>query len=177
MAYQFSSYLVKGKPSLAKILKPYPAACDVPIFYLWREIYHQWPNAKFILTIRDSNDWYDSVMGSIIHILNGTYLSIKPGDEFIFNLCREVLLNHFLKNTLHDRDTAQRIFENHNFEIENTIPKKQLLVMEIEEGWTPICDFLGLSLPVYEFPNLNSRAYLYKKYPDVFRSDKSRDLK
>ena len=43
----------------------YNSAVDHPVAGFPVELYNQYPNAKYILTIRDAEKWYDSVQDSI----------------------------------------------------------------------------------------------------------------
>eukprot|EP00521_Asterionellopsis_glacialis_P002703 CAMPEP_0195259542 /NCGR_PEP_ID=MMETSP0706-20130129/8023_1 /TAXON_ID=33640 /ORGANISM="Asterionellopsis glacialis, Strain CCMP134" /LENGTH=80 /DNA_ID=CAMNT_0040313055 /DNA_START=27 /DNA_END=269 /DNA_ORIENTATION=- len=35
------------------------------------------------------------------------------------------------------------------------VPKDQLLVFNVKEGWDPLCKFLGKTVPTVSFPNVN----------------------
>lgn len=47
-------------PMAANILKEYDAAQDDPWYMLYRELDHEFPNSKFILTTRNSQKWIKS---------------------------------------------------------------------------------------------------------------------
>ena len=38
------------------------------------------------------------------------------------------------------------------------VPKDQLLVMELSQGWEPLCKFLGKPIPDEPFPRANDSA-------------------
>ena len=38
----------------------FDAFTDNPYFHLWREMYRQFPDAKYILTVRDETSWIES---------------------------------------------------------------------------------------------------------------------
>ena len=46
-------------------------------------------------------------------------------------------------------------FEQHNARVKERVPPERLLVMEIKDGWEPLCDFLGKPIPDGPFPHLN----------------------
>ena len=56
---------------------------------------------------------------------------------------------------LEDRQHAIEVFERHNEEVKRRVPVERLLVYEIEEGWGPLCEFLGVEEPDKPFPHLN----------------------
>lgn len=39
----------------------------------------------------------------------------------------------------------------------NVVPKQQLLIMKLEDGWEPLCKFLGKPIPDIPFPQVNDR--------------------
>ena len=43
----------------------------------------------------------------------------------------------------------------YNKRVKATVPKQRLLVMELSEGWKPLCKFLGKPIPMVPFPHLN----------------------
>jgi hypothetical protein len=54
-----------------------------------------------------------------------------------------------------DRQLAIEVFERHNEEVKRRVPVERLLVYEMNEGWGPLCDFLGVEEPDKPFPHLN----------------------
>ena len=46
---------------LSPALESYDSVTDVPVPVLYRELYHRYPTAKFILLLRDPFDWVRSV--------------------------------------------------------------------------------------------------------------------
>jgi hypothetical protein len=47
-------------------------------------------------------------------------------------------------------------FNQHNEEVEATVPPERLLVFNVEEGWEPLCKFLGVPVPNEPFPHENA---------------------
>ena len=43
-------------------------------------------------------------------------------------------------------------------------PKDKLLVMDIKQGWGPLCDFLGVPVPDKPWPHKNKNATLIKDF-------------
>lgn len=42
--------------------------------------------------------------------------------------------------------------------IRGLVPKERLLEWSVEDGWEPLCSFLGKPVPKEPFPNVNSAA-------------------
>ena len=51
-----------------------------------------------------------------------------------------------------DRRHATEVFERHNAEVIESVPKDRLLVYEVKEGWGPLCEFLGVEAHDEPFP-------------------------
>jgi hypothetical protein len=50
------------------------------------------------------------------------------------------------------------MYLDHNEEIKRLVPKENLLVFNVKEGWDPLCGFLNERVPDTEFPSRNSKA-------------------
>jgi hypothetical protein len=62
-----------------------------------------------------------------------------------------------------DRTHAIEVFERHNAEVKRHVPADQLLVFEVGDGWTPLCEFLGVEVPQdTPFPRLNDTQSFQK---------------
>jgi len=48
-------------------------------------------------------------------------------------------------------------------------PKERLLVFKVEQGWEPLCRFLGKEVPGEEFPRLNERGSIREAERSVQR--------
>lgn len=57
-----------------------------------------------------------------------------------------------------DRRKLCELYEKHNEEVRSCIPHGQLLVMNVKEGWQPLCQFLGHDVPDCDFPRLNDKS-------------------
>jgi hypothetical protein len=55
-----------------------------------------------------------------------------------------------------DKAHVLRVFREHNEEVQRTIPPERLLVFEPEQGWLPLCEFLGVPIPETPFPHTNT---------------------
>jgi hypothetical protein len=57
---------------------------------------------------------------------------------------------------------GKRVFREHNAHVKRIVPRENLLIYDVREGWEPLCEFLGKSVPKTEYPNLNDQVK-YKK--------------
>ena len=66
------------------------------------------------------------------------------------------------QNTMESRERAIAYYERHIETIKAEVPRDRLLVFTVDQGWGPLCAFLGLPVPETAFPNVNSRAEFQK---------------
>lgn len=60
-------------------------------------------------------------------------------------------------NRMQDKEHMIGFFNQRSDEIVDAIAPDRLLVYRVEEGWGPLCEFLGVPVPETEFPRINSR--------------------
>src|SRR5205085_6684689 len=53
--------VIHGKPDWDEVFAGFGASADYPACTYWRELAARYPEAKVILTLRDADDWFDSV--------------------------------------------------------------------------------------------------------------------
>jgi Sulfotransferase domain len=54
-----------------------------------------------------------------------------------------------------EKDYALEVFAQHNEDVKRTVPADRLVVYEIDQGWGPLADMLGVDAPDAPFPHLN----------------------
>ena len=47
------------------------------------------------------------------------------------------------------------VYDGHNKEVKELIPRNQLLIYDVRDGWEPLCRFLDVPVPNDAFPRLN----------------------
>lgn len=50
------------------------------------------------------------------------------------------------------------ILQAHEDKVRSLVPKEQLLEMDLNDGWEPLCKFLGVPVPNEPFPRANDGA-------------------
>jgi predicted naringenin-chalcone synthase len=131
----------------------------------YREMLDAWPDALVLLSIRDPDEWYTSCRNSI-HLTRdvaSSTVSIKPegmdadiDSPEAFEPIDGSIWDSIFEGRFAERDRALDLYHRHNQQVMSTVPCERLLVYEIEQGWEPLCDFLGVQSPSVPFPHLNS---------------------
>jgi hypothetical protein len=140
------------------VFSGYSSCVDWPAAYYWRELCCKYPKAKILHSVRDEEKWITSVHNTLLPtILNRNQLDEGP-DRNRHNMSFEIILNQTFGGRLDDREHAINVFRAHNEEVSRTVPADRLLVYDVIQGWEPLCEFLGVSIPETPFPRQNTSA-------------------
>jgi hypothetical protein len=147
-------HALTDQQALTRVLNGYRSAIDWPACHFWRQLMGLYPDAKVILTLRDPEQWYRSIEGTIYQVLSRPPPPGMP--EAQATMARRIVLDETFQGRLGDRDHAIGVFERHNRAVRETVPADKLLVFDVREGWEPLCGFLGVPVPAEPFPRTNS---------------------
>ena len=160
--------MAEGEPAdWPALFKGYRSAVDWPAAYFWRELIEYYPRAKVLLTLRDPEKWYDSMAGTIFTAISGAFPDGAtepqlPDDapELVLSqiICgKKIIADRVFQSRLFDRQHCISIYNEHNAEVQRTVPAERLLVLEVKDGWAPLCKHLGVPEPDTPFPKSNSK--------------------
>ena len=142
------------------IFRGYRATVDWPAAAFWRELTGRYPDAKVLLSRRDPDRWYDSVMNTIYQVLTRELPENAPAILHDFHaMVYELIFDRTFGGRLADRAHATRVYQAHNQAVIDAIPAARLLVYQPGDGWEPLCRFLGAPVPGEDFPHLNDTAW------------------
>jgi hypothetical protein len=130
------------------VLNTVRALTDITVAPFYAQLDRLFPDSRFILTTRPTDDWLASVEN---HFRTYVEHRREPFDDFVFASVYGTL--HFSAERfryvkeLHE-ENVKRYFASQ--------PEK-LLVLDLsrDPGWDAVCAFLGLSVPDEPFPRLN----------------------
>jgi hypothetical protein len=119
----------------------YDAFNDLPWCVLYEALDLQYPNSKFILTIRDEQDWLNSAKRYFKNTISPFRLWLY-GQPYPTSF-EDIYLQRYQQHN----NTVLEYFSNRN----------DLLIIDIKAAnkWKLICDFLGHSIPNVPFPHNN----------------------
>lgn len=139
-----------------RIYADYTATLDWPGCAFWRELADAYPEAKVLLSVRDPAQWFDSYRSTIYRPVALGWSDDHTG---AWNtMARRVIVERSFDGEAHDRQHLTEAFRRHNETVQATIAPERLLVHRVDQGWGPLCEFLGLPVPDEPFPHLNTRA-------------------
>jgi len=146
----------------------YTAALDNPACCVWRELMTAYPDAKVLLTLhpKGAEAWYDSTMSTIYFtetMWQFTVLKyVIPGGRKLDEMTHKLVWQRSHRGAMADRAKAIAQYTQHIEDVKSAVPSDRLLIFSADQGWEPLCGFLGVSLPTGAFPKVNDRAAMKK---------------
>jgi hypothetical protein len=143
----------------------YAASVDCPACIYYKEIMEIFPEAKIILTVRDSQAWWKS-FNRLMSLVDKARLLrfFIPKLRKLSRFADKIIIENVFGGRM-EKENCINIFERHNQEVREWVPKGRLLEYEVTQGWKPLCDFLGVAIPKKPFPHLNAgKQSLYKLF-------------
>ena len=149
--------VLDGKPAnWDHIYTGYKATVDWPGVMYYRELADHFPDARVILTVRDPADWHASICAALLP-LRGTLVRWLPWTGKLARLTDQVIWQGTFAGRAAEREFAVARFEQHNRKVRESIAADRLLVLDVRDGWPPLCRFLDCEVPDVPFPRTNSR--------------------
>ena len=175
------SFETDRHPNFKEIYQGVDAVTDVPPAFWFEEISAAYPEAKVILTVRDSEDAW----------LKSWKEHLDLGSEFFTFYTKPLFIvvpwmrkaKHFV-DTLHqaiygsfnpEATALYRVkYRQHNERVQAVIPAEKLLVFNVKQGWKPLCEFLGCDVPSTPFPRENvAHSDSKKKMSEFAKTERS----
>lgn len=144
------------RPDWDAIFAGYRAQVDWPGARYWRELAAYYPDCKVILTVRDPDEWFDSVEATIAPFMAGRGTYDSDHINGVANMAYRLVVDGVFDGKMFDRAYATSMFRRHVDEVQASIPASRLLTFDVAQGWQPLCAFLDRPVPPISFPRLNS---------------------
>ncbi|PYH98980.1 NAD dependent epimerase/dehydratase [Aspergillus ellipticus CBS 707.79] len=172
--YEGTGTAFKGKEDFDKMLWRYDAVTDVPCILFVEELLDAYPDAQIILTNREVGPWKCSLESTFYPIINmkrwkileavdkhyiAPYLSILRSSVEVWtggkNLDKQHLPDGF----------------NAHYDLVRAAAKergREILEYRVQEGWQPLCQFLGKDMPDKAFPKVNEGTWVVTMHYYIF---------
>ncbi|HEX4110769.1 MAG TPA: sulfotransferase [Solirubrobacteraceae bacterium] len=155
-----------GAPDWDTTFDGFQATVDVPGAYFCRGLLERYPDAKFVLSVRDPEQWAASMRGTVWDFANGdspmSHLSyahahVNPRWASFVTMLKRLLWDEggMLHEARDEPDRLPELFERWTVEVREAVPAAQLLEWSASEGWGPLCEFLGVPEPDTPMPHVN----------------------
>lgn len=147
----------QGKPvDWDSLFEGFQATLDFPSCNFWREQATHFPDAKVLLSLRDPDSWYDSVMNTIYPASRASLESDDPNMKQFGEWLFELIWRRVFDDRMDDRVHVIAKFNEHNQAVIDEVPPERLLVFEAKDGWEPLCNFLEVPVPEDPYPRMNT---------------------
>ncbi|MDJ0593663.1 MAG: sulfotransferase [Pleurocapsa sp. MO_226.B13] len=162
---QFWSNLAFGlvRPEEAdwqQVFQGFVATTDMPSAYYFEHIAKTFPEAKVILTLRDEQEWIESHCRLVQATLRFRFIRFLPPLNrfwpFAEQLNRLIFGEESIDNNVINQRVVLTAYRNHNERVRQIIPAERLLEFNVQKGWSPLCEFLGVQTPSTPFPHRNA---------------------
>ena len=143
----------------------YRATVDWPSCTFYETHMRAYPDAKVILTERDPDRWYESVMNTIYPSSRAARDHGDPAMRPWFDMAFELIWDGVFGGRIDDRAHAIGVYLAHNQRARQVVPGDRLLVFEATQGSAPLCAFLGVPVPDEPYPRVNSTEDFLARRP------------
>lgn len=165
-ALRMLGYPAKHYPPIARVegaacrldwpwwMNRFRAATDIPVSATYRELARRFPNAKFVLTLRDEDQWLHSCER---HFTPERFEAAQAVPRFAEGLA---LNRHLYGANVFEEALFRERFRRHAEEAEAFLSGTgRLLAADFcgKQGWEALCGFLGKPAPDAPFPRTNAR--------------------
>ncbi|MDA0231798.1 MAG: hypothetical protein O3B21_16680 [Proteobacteria bacterium] len=156
-----------------QVFAKYTATVDNPGCCVWRELMAAYPDAKVLLTHhpRGVEAWYQSTLETIYFtetMWQFKFLKlVTPFARKLGDMTHKLVWQRSHRGTMADRKAAIARYAEHVAEVKAAVPAEKLLEYSVDQGWAPLCEFLGVPVPDSKFPNVNDRAAFQKTIADI----------
>ncbi|KOC11255.1 hypothetical protein AFLA70_79g003651 [Aspergillus flavus AF70] len=150
-----------GRTEWDQLLGHCQAVTDIPAAVFAKELIEAYPEAKVILTNRNAEEWHRSVQTALLKNVFHPWSSVvdtlailtRSPNRFTRKMFIRAFTDYFQGDfQLH----GVSVYESHYKMVRKMVPRENLLEYQIQDGWEPLCKFLGKNIPSeVPFPNGN----------------------
>jgi hypothetical protein len=149
-----------------QVFAGYRSQVDWPASFYWKDLVRAFPEAKVILTLRDPDAWFASLQATIVpSVTIGAEYADSAHARAVSDMVYQTIYKGLFRDRMTDRDFVLKIWHDHVEDVRRTVPKHQLLELDVRQGWEPLCAFLGVPVPEAEFPFTNSTEDFLRRKP------------
>ena len=159
---------IGNKPEWDQLFNNFNSGVDYPVCLFYKELSRKYPDAKFILTMRDFDAWYKSTKNTVYTVptmLPDWFQKLILPLKRLISMQDNLIWSGLFKDNFSDRKSVQIIYNKHIEDLKKTIPSDRLLLYSVHEGWGPLCKFLNVDRPDnISFPKVNSTNAILRNF-------------
>lgn len=159
---------LRGEVDWEQVFHGYNATVDYPGSFFYRDLIEAFPDAKVVLSVRDSGAWARSIRntlwtverdpGSPVYHLALAASTVNAGMRAFIEFMENVHKTSGLLGPSAERFDTEAVIaamERHNAEVRARVPAGRLLEWSPADGWAPLCEFLEVPVPEAPLPWVN----------------------
>lgn len=153
----------KGKPFTSEdwdhLLGNVQCTIDMPTVGVLPSLIAAYPEAKVLICERDVDEWYASMKATVIptrfHPLHLPLWLLDTDFYRPFVSLQMLMAPVFFGPKGLEEKNAKAVYKEKYTETRRLVPESRRLEYKLEEGWEPLCKFLGKEMPKEPFPRIN----------------------
>ena len=148
------------------------AATDIPIADSFELLDREYHGSKFIYTVRERDEWLGSSKTHWARLIDSGRLT---------NADKAMLIKRLYGTVDFDAKHFAEAYDRHEARVLTYFANRpdDLLVVDIccgENGWEPLCSFLGKEVPNCPFPHANKTNNTFQYYLSMIRESDTSNL-
>ncbi|KAK8133579.1 hypothetical protein PG984_005591 [Apiospora sp. TS-2023a] len=161
-----------GRDEFDQLLGEYRAVTDGPFCLFGPELMAAYPDAKVLLVERPLDSWYESFADTVCRMPFRRRFKDRLVNFVIPDLARQsrahdavfaAVVPHAAESPDNIRAQCRDVYRRHYREIRRAARPGQALEYALDDGWEPLCEFLGKPVPDVPFPHINDGAEFEEK--------------
>ncbi|CAF0782844.1 unnamed protein product [Adineta steineri] len=148
-----------------KLMEGYGSTVDAPTCDFYKEIHQAYPQAKIILSVRDSDEkWFESLQNTIGSVATDNFYYFAVYPLRFLRLQSRMGWKCWKRWTRYYDGIKPSMHDQHNKRVINENKEGDVLIFNVKEGWLPLCKFLEVDIPQdIPFPNINDTKEFNRK--------------
>ena len=146
------------------VLDGYRSAVDWPTTNYWRELAERYPEAKVLVTQRPVDDWIRSMQATIVRLIPNRHQLSSATVREVLETADLLVTQQTFHGRLDDRATLRQVYEQRLEDVRETVPAERVLFFDVRDGWSPLCEFLGVPIPGQPFPRSNDKDEFWSTF-------------
>ena len=159
----------EGKGTISKaqfdgVLGHCGAVTDMPGILFAAELISYYPDAKIVLVERNIDSWYASWSAFLDDAMNPFIWALARLDSAVLGRIARIggkctaLLAGSPSSIPAAKARSREEYQKYYALIRSLAPRDRLLEFKLDQGWEPLCKFLGKPVPNQPFPHVNDSA-------------------
>lgn len=143
----------------------YRSTADYPACIFWQEQLKMYPDAKVVMTMRDADSWYKSMMDTIAVLIPdcetcpfGVRVFMGMGFYGRFSKFTSKIITDGTFGGDWSKRNVIHTYHNHLKKVKMLCPPEKLLLFHASDGWEPLCTFLNVPIPDQPYPHANTTS-------------------